>query len=93
MPRETQDARAAIRLKKFDAIIDRFDEINSHLDAAQDALTPLLAILIFLQETHYIVFPHCIINLQCNPNLNTQMLITMILTLTIPHQNYLQINL
>jgi hypothetical protein len=48
---------------------------------------------LFLQETHYIVFPHCIINLQHNPNLNTQMLITMILTLTIPHQNHLQINL
>ncbi len=51
MPRETRDARAAIRLKKFDAIIDRFDaiidrfdEIN-HLNAAQDAHTPLLAIL------------------------------------------------
>ncbi len=26
---------------------------------------------LFLQETHYIVFPHCIINLQHNPNLNT----------------------
>ena len=52
MPCETRDARAAIRLKKFNAIINRFDaiinrldKINSHLDAAQDALIPLLAIL------------------------------------------------
>jgi hypothetical protein len=32
MPREIRDARAAIRLKKFDAIIDRFEAIINRID-------------------------------------------------------------